>query len=69
MYSKHTAPVTLIKFANNDKSRLCCVSHDSTLSICNVTLNPPAVESILKAHTNAVTGLLNRLLEFFIKFD
>ncbi|XKL63156.1 hypothetical protein PGB90_005520 [Kerria lacca] len=56
IFDQHTAPVTLLKFANNDRSRLCCVSYDSTISICNVTSTPPTVECILKVHTMAVTG-------------
>ncbi|XP_065221833.1 WD repeat-containing protein 13-like [Planococcus citri] len=56
IFDQHTGAVTLLKFANNDKSRLCCVSHDSTISICNVTSSPPHVEGILRGHTKPVTG-------------
>lgn len=53
---QHSSAVTLVKFANNDRSRLCCVSNDATITICNVTSIPPSVEATLKAHTKAVTG-------------
>jgi len=46
----------MLKFANNDRSRLCCASFDGTVSICNVTANPPHVEVVLKGHKKGVTG-------------
>ncbi|KAK7590372.1 hypothetical protein V9T40_001985 [Parthenolecanium corni] len=56
IFDQHNSAVTLVKFANNDRSRLCCVSNDATITICNVTSNPPSVECTLKAHSKAVTG-------------
>uniref|UniRef100_A0A1B6CKI7 WD repeat-containing protein 55 homolog n=1 Tax=Clastoptera arizonana TaxID=38151 RepID=A0A1B6CKI7_9HEMI len=56
IFDQHTAAVTMIKFAHNDKSRLCCASNDGNISICNVTDTPPSVECILRGHKNAVTG-------------
>lgn len=56
IFDQHTAAVTMVKFANNDRARLCCISNDSTVSICNVLERPPKVECILKGHENAVTG-------------
>jgi len=48
--------VNMVKFANNDRSLLCCCSEDGTLSICNVTASPPCVVAILQGHSKAVTG-------------
>lgn len=46
----------MVKFANNDRSRLCCSSKDQTLSVCNVSSEPPMVLALLKGHTETVTG-------------
>lgn len=46
----------MLKFANNDRSHLCCASFDGTVSICNVTSVPPIVEAVLSGHKKAVTG-------------
>lgn len=47
----------MVKFANNDRSRICCSSLDCNLSICDVTASPPCVISILKGHSKAVSGI------------
>lgn len=46
----------MCKFANNDRSRLCCVSNDGTVSLSDVTASPPKVECILQGHKGSVTG-------------
>jgi hypothetical protein len=46
----------MLKFANNDRSRLCCASFDGTVSICNVMADPPRVEVVFKGHKKGVTG-------------
>lgn len=51
----------MVKFANNDRARLCCVSNDATVSICNVLTQPPTLECILRGHTQAVTGNTYRI--------
>jgi WD40 repeat protein len=56
IFDQHTEAVTMIKFANNDKSKICCSSVDSTLSICDVTSKPPLISAILKGHSKTVTG-------------
>ena len=48
----------MVKFANNDKSKLCCASLDGTVSICNVIVSPPQFE-ILRGHKKGVTGKLS----------
>nr|CAD7430898.1 unnamed protein product [Timema monikensis] len=48
--------VTMVKFANNDRSRLCCASFDGTVSICNVTASPPVVDVVFRGHTKGVTA-------------
>lgn len=53
---QHTSAVTMVKFAHNDRSRLCCASNDGTVSICNVTNSPPTVDCVLSGHKKAVTG-------------
>lgn len=49
----------MLKFANNDKSKLCCASNDGTLSICDVLTTPPCVKAVLRCHTGPVTGNIN----------
>lgn len=46
----------MLKFSNNNKSKLCCASNDGTLSICDVLTSPPSVKAILRCHTGPVTG-------------
>lgn len=53
---KHTAAVPMIKFANNDRTLLCCSSVDASLSICDVSLQPPKVVTMLKGHQQTVTS-------------
>ncbi|XP_017772551.1 PREDICTED: WD repeat-containing protein 13-like [Nicrophorus vespilloides] len=53
IYDQHTAAVTMIKFANNDRAKLCCSSVDKTLSICDVTTS--SVIAILRGHDGPVT--------------
>ncbi|XP_004921978.2 WD repeat-containing protein 13 [Bombyx mori] len=56
IFDQHTEQVSVVKFANNDRSKLCCASDDGTVSICDVTATPPRVSVILDGHTKAVTG-------------
>ncbi|VVC37545.1 Hypothetical protein CINCED_3A002077 [Cinara cedri] len=56
IYDQHSEAVTMLKFANNNKSKLCCASNDGTLSICDVLTSPPSVKAILRCHTGPVTG-------------
>ncbi|CAG9786346.1 unnamed protein product [Diatraea saccharalis] len=56
IFDQHTEQVSVVKFANNDRSKLCCASDDGTVSICDVTASPPKVSFILEGHTKAVTG-------------
>ncbi|CAG5051859.1 unnamed protein product [Parnassius apollo] len=57
IFDQHTEEVSVVKFANNDRSKLCCASSDGTVSICDVTASPPKVSFILEGHTKAVTGV------------
>jgi len=52
----------MLKFANNDKSKLCCASNDGTLSICDVLSSPPCVKAILRCHTGPVTGITHNIM-------
>jgi WD repeat-containing protein 13 len=56
IFDQHTEPVSILKFANNDRSRLCCGSDDGSLSICDVTAKPPQVSFVLRGHSRGVTG-------------
>ncbi|XP_013199704.1 WD repeat-containing protein 13 [Amyelois transitella] len=56
IFDQHTEEVSVVKFANNDRSKLCCASHDGSVSICDVTASPPRVSFILEGHTKPVTG-------------
>lgn len=56
IFDQHTDQVSVVKFANNDRSKLCCASHDGTVSICDVTASPPTVSFLLKGHNKPVTG-------------
>ncbi|XP_013178831.1 PREDICTED: WD repeat-containing protein 13-like, partial [Papilio xuthus] len=55
IFDQHSDEVSVVKFANNDRSKLCCASRDGTVSICDVTATPPRVSVILEGHTDAVT--------------
>ncbi|XP_077254886.1 WD repeat-containing protein 13 isoform X1 [Temnothorax americanus] len=57
VFDQHKAAVTMLKFANNDRSKLCCASLDGTLSICEVVSTPPKVIVLLEGHRNGVTAL------------
>lgn len=56
VFDQHKTAVTMLKFANNDKSKLCCASLDGTLSICETTSIPPKVIALLEGHSNGVTA-------------
>ncbi|XP_065162354.1 WD repeat-containing protein 13-like [Atheta coriaria] len=56
IFDQHTAAVPMIKFANNDRTLLCCSSVDASLSICDVSLQPPKVVTMLKGHQQTVTS-------------
>ncbi|KAL1501342.1 hypothetical protein ABEB36_006677 [Hypothenemus hampei] len=57
IFDQHTKAVTMVKFANNETSRLCCSSLDGNLSVCDVSSNPPCVLAILRGHTSGVPAL------------
>ncbi|KAF7282715.1 hypothetical protein GWI33_002109 [Rhynchophorus ferrugineus] len=56
IFDQHAKAVTMVKFANNDRTKLCCSSGDCNLSICDVISEPPAVLAILKGHKKLVTA-------------
>lgn len=57
VFDQHKTAVTMLKFANNDRSKLCCASLDGTLSICEVISTPPKVMALLEGHRSGVTAL------------
>ncbi|KAG8236566.1 hypothetical protein J437_LFUL017022 [Ladona fulva] len=65
IFDQHTDAVTMIKFGNNDRSRLCCASLDGLVSVCDVASSPPKVLFILHGHEKGVTvkvSFLNSIL-------
>ena len=48
--------VIAIKFANDDKGRLACASRDGTLSVFNVSTEPPSLLATLSGHRRPVNG-------------
>ena len=55
VFDQHTAAISILKFANNDRSRFCCASLDSTISICESSSSPPKVICKLQAHEKRFT--------------
>ena len=45
-----------IQFANDDKTRLTSASRDGTLSVFDLTSDPPSLACVLRGHTRAVNG-------------
>lgn len=56
IFDKHTDAVTVIKFANNDRTRLASASKDGTLSVFSLELEPPSLSCCLQGHHKAVNG-------------
>ena len=56
VFDQHKAPVMMLKFANNDRSKLCCASLDGLLSICEAISIPPKVIALLEGHKKGVTA-------------
>lgn len=57
VFEHHRAPISALKFANNDKSKLCCASLDGMISICDTTSDPPTVVALLEGHKKGVTAI------------
>ncbi|XP_011496857.1 PREDICTED: WD repeat-containing protein 13-like isoform X2 [Ceratosolen solmsi marchali] len=57
VFDQHSAAISMLKFANNDRSRFCCASMDGSISICEATSNPPKVVSFLQGHRKGVTAI------------
>ncbi|XP_014205329.1 WD repeat-containing protein 13-like isoform X2 [Copidosoma floridanum] len=55
VFDHHSAAISMLKFANNDRSRFCCASNDGTISICECT--PPKVVAFLQGHQKGVTAI------------
>nr|XP_034312281.1 WD repeat-containing protein 13 isoform X1 [Crassostrea gigas] len=54
IFDQHTAAVSSVKFANDDRTRVACSSLDGTLSICQVIPPPATVICMLKGHKGGV---------------
>ncbi|KAJ8681601.1 hypothetical protein QAD02_017393 [Eretmocerus hayati] len=57
VFDQHTGAISMLKFANNERSRFCCASYDGSISICEATSSPPKVVAILGGHQKAVTAI------------
>lgn len=57
VFDQHRLAVPMLKFANNDRSKLCCASWDGTISICDVSSDPPQVIAFLEGHKKGVTAI------------
>lgn len=56
---REVAPTFLVmalKFANDDKTRLASASRDGSISVFNLTSEPPSLVCILRGHSRAVNG-------------
>ncbi|CAL1540519.1 unnamed protein product [Lymnaea stagnalis] len=58
IFDQHSAAVTSVKFANDDRSRVACSSLDGTLSICQLIPPPATVICMLKGHKAGVTDFV-----------
>ncbi|CAI8025616.1 WD repeat-containing protein 13 [Geodia barretti] len=54
IFDRHKDAVIAIRFANDDKSRLACASRDGTLSVFNVSTEPPSLLATLSGHRRPV---------------
>ena len=63
--------VTVIKFANDDRSSLACASRDGILSVFSLVSEPPSLVSTLQGHSSAINGegtreIMQRLREMLV---
>ncbi|XP_041364617.1 WD repeat-containing protein 13-like [Gigantopelta aegis] len=58
IFDQHTASVSSVKFAHDDKSRVACCSLDGTLSICQLIPPPATVICMLRGHEAGVTDFV-----------
>ncbi|KAK6171153.1 hypothetical protein SNE40_019402 [Patella caerulea] len=58
IFDQHSAAVTSVKFAHDDKTRVACSSLDGSLSICQVIPPPATVICMLKGHKGGVTDFV-----------
>ena len=57
IFDQHTAAISMMKFANNDRSKLCCASFDGHISICEAASPSPRVVCIVPGHKKGVTAI------------
>ena len=56
IFDQHRDAVNVIKFANNDKTKLACGSRDGTLSVFSLESEPPSLSCLLRGHQKEVHG-------------
>lgn len=54
IFDMHKDAITVIRFANDDKTRLASASRDGTLKVFNLTPEPPSLACSLRGHTGPV---------------
>lgn len=54
LFDRHTDAIMALKFANDDKTRLASASRDGSISVFNLTSEPPSLVCILRGHSRAV---------------
>lgn len=68
IFEQHKGPITRLKFANDESTRLAIASEDGSLSICHVNDDPnkSMVGLILHGHTKGISGDKNEIFNVFL---
>ena len=56
LFDRHKGSITVVKFANDDKTKLACASNDGTLSVFLLDPEPPTLFCTLERHRGEVNG-------------
>ena len=56
LFDSHKDSITVIKFANDDKTRLACASNDGTLSVFVLEPETSSLACSLERHDGEVNG-------------
>ena len=56
-----------LRFAKDDKTRLASASQDGSISVFNLTSEPPSLECTLRGHSRAVNGELRGVVQGWSK--
>lgn len=61
LFDQHKESITVVKFANDDKTRLACACDDGTLSVFVLDPEPPSLLCSLQKHKGEVNGKGNNV--------